>query len=307
MLAAWLLLWLDGSHAVRAQTVRAHLTVDRPVDSFCPTAQALQSDVEALAGRTLFTSGESAEVSLECTLTEDDEGARADIEVRGADGTLLGTRQVRSESGECASLRRPLAFVLWMLLERDPHEAGRGGGARSGPRRALGFGASFAGSSGILPRPSPGFGASLRLGVARPVDLRFDGEYWLPVRAETSSGAGAVLRGFSLGGAVCPALLPAARGFGLAMCAGAHLVSILAIPRGLTSEADKWAFFGQALFSVDVGYRWSRAWLFAELGPSVAFSRPEIYLTRSDGSRLQVHRAPRLGALLRLTLIIPAR
>ncbi len=297
--------WLALAADARAQAARAHFSLERPAQSFCPTSQAIERDVEALAGRPIFTRDPRAPVQVHCDIVDRASGATARIEVRGADGTALGTRELSSGPGECGALREPIAVVLLMLLDREiddahPSAAPRGDG--SGPR--FGYGASTGALIGALPRPDPGIGLALASQIGARLFARMDAHYWFPVTARVFDGPGGRFRAFSLAGSLCARFSNSPPAVGAALCGGAQLTILQASALELLESRRGARAFGQAFLTLALTGKWRRGELVADLGPTLAFARPRFYLLRGDRSELEVHRPALLGAIFRLSLII---
>jgi hypothetical protein len=300
------LAWLAATAVVWAEPGRARLLLLRPAQSTCPTAEDVQADVEALLGRAIFTSESAGAVEVRCDIMEHQSGSLARIDVRAPDGSALGTRELSAGPGECAALRRPLALVLVMLL--DSQQPTPEAPPAPAPRRKLqGALNAFAGVLvGALPRATGGLGLGLGPRLSPRLDLRFDAAYWLPVTAETQQGTGAKFHGVTLGGAACPAWPWGAGPLRLALCGGAQAVLLVAVPHQVSGRTRELGAYGQGYLTVNLQARWAGYLLEAALGPTLAFTRPEFFLVESDGSKLEVQRPARWGAIFRLGLIIPA-
>jgi hypothetical protein len=291
----WLIAWvgLFAAHA-RADGPRVHLTWTVPMGMMCPAQSALASDVEQLTGQRFVADRERAEVRLSGRIEGGADGMIARIDAHTADGTLLGTREL--SAADCPSLRRPLGLVLALLLDQ-PEPARR---TRSGWSTALGVQAALDGT--VLPRIAPGLGLSLTTLPHPGLRVRAAASYWFPERAETARGSGADLFALSGGLGLCPRLVAGTRA-GLWLCFEVQAGRTLATPRGLDSDARRSIGFANASLelagSLALG-RGSALWL--AVGPAVSLTRPALYFDRPDGSRVPVHRAPPVGAIIRLAL-----
>ena len=299
---AGLLTWLGASLPASADTPRVHLALQRPVASVCPSGTVLESDLERVEGRKIFTSEAAADVLVEGRIDDLETGVYAEISARTADGVALGTRVLRAPAGECASLRRALGLVLLMLLELDDDPAR----VRAAPfERAVQFGVGGAVLSGTMPRMGAGVSLAFGVDLLPRLRLRSDGSYWLPVSVETPRGVGAKLQAYTLGLALCPRLSRASTAVALWFCGGGQLGGLTSSPRLLVGPAKQTRLLGQALLELTLAVRlYGASWLEASLGPVVSFNRPQFYYRRSDGKNADVFRPALLGAIFRLGFII---
>lgn len=296
--------WLAYAVPTRADRGRAHLVLERPAQSFCPTGETMQRDVEALAGHALFTSDPRADTQVRCDISEHSSGVTARLEVRDKNGTPLGTRELSAAPGECAALREPMALILLMLLDREPESAGPSAAAGSPDARAFGLGASLGALLGVLPRADAGIGVVVLPQIGEQLHARIDAGYWFPVTAQTSEGRGGNFRAFSLAGAFCTSLWGSPAGLGVSLCGGVQLAVIQARAQNLLLAHRAARAVGQGFASLELSSRWDRAELRADLGPTLNVARPQFYLLQGAGDRLDVHRPAAIGAIFRLALII---
>ncbi|MET0283294.1 MAG: hypothetical protein ABW352_02450, partial [Polyangiales bacterium] len=172
---AWLWLWvLALPCSAAAQSV--HLQWTAPVGSMCPNGATLSADVEQLTGQRFVTDLDAAEVRVVGRIQRGELGVAAQLEAHTADGTPIGTRELRAGSEDCASLRRPLAMVLALLLEQPVPVS---------HRLPLAFGVELVGDTHVLPRTH---GAVGLVALYRPLPwlaLRAQADYWWPRVAET--------------------------------------------------------------------------------------------------------------------------
>jgi hypothetical protein len=292
----WWLLWvLALPCSAAAQSV--HLQWTAPVGSMCPNGATLSADVEQLTGQRFVTDLADAEVRVVGRIERGELGVAAQIEAHTADGTPIGTRELRAASEDCASLRRPLAMVLAMLLDQ-PVPVSR--------RLPLALGLELVGDTHVLPRTSGGVGLVVSYEPLPWLALRAQGDYWWPVVAETRRGSGARLQGASGALALCPRLV--GRSVALWQCIGAQAGALLATPRGLLAEGTKTLAFADLV--TELALSWSvtpHTRLWASGGPLFALMRPELYFERADGSPVRIHRASPVGAIFRLALTIGGR
>lgn len=299
------LIWLSASSHGRAETPRVHLSLRHPVDSVCPSAAVLESDIERIEGRQIFTSESSADVLVEGRIEDLATGVYAELEARTADGVSLGTRSLRAPAGECASLRRALGLVLLMLLELDDDSVHARANTPRASERAIQFGAEGALLLGTMPRVTEGVGLAFGFDLLPWLRLRTDGAYWLPVTVETSRGVGAKLQAFGLSLALCPRLAGSRERLALWLCAGGQVGGLVSTPRKLAGPAAQTRALAQALLELKLAVRlYGVNWLEASLGPTISFSRPQFSYRRSDGSTADLYRPALVGAILRLSFII---
>jgi hypothetical protein len=95
----------------------------------CVATQPLARAVEQRLGRSVFVSASEAELSVEGRV-EKKKSWRAHVEVRDAQGKLLGKRDLESTAASCDSLTAPLALVLAVMIDPD---AALGGGTKADP------------------------------------------------------------------------------------------------------------------------------------------------------------------------------
>jgi hypothetical protein len=296
-------IWLVWTAQTHAEAGRAQLVLERPAQSFCPTRETIESDVEALAGHPVFSSDPRAALRVRCDISDHASGVSARIEVRDEGGHPIGTRELLAAPGECAALREPIAVVLLMLLDREPEPSESSAADRSGAT-PFGAGASFGGLAGMLPRADAGFGLVVVAKIREALHVRLDGGYWFPVTAHTSEGRGGNFRAFSLAGALCRSVWQSSNGLGVSLCGGAQLAVIQARARNLLVEHREARALGQGFLTLELSGRWDRSELRADLGPTLAFARPRFYMLQDDGASLDVHRPALLGAIFRIALII---
>ena len=294
-LLVWLALPMPGS----AEAPRARLVWRRPAQSMCPTAVSVESDVEQLLGRPVFTSSPDAEILIESDIEEDASGARVHIRAHNTDHVELGSRELSAAAGECASLRRPLSLVLSLLLDQESVSV-RADRRRT---RSLRLGVLAAGLSGTLPRMTAGFGLVLAVPLLARLDLQLGANYWLPVTIATSQGLGASFQAVAGEVALCPRLTSELGRFALSLCGGVQLGALLSSPRELEGPQRQARLSAQLLVELRLFAQLSRQFgLAGGISPVLSLSRPRYYLTHADGSTLDVHRPARGGVLLRVTL-----
>ena len=285
----------------RADELRAHLDWDRPVGTLCPSSATLQSDVEELVGRDVFTPREEADVVVRGVVEDRQTGVLIKIDALDRRGAVLGSRELTAPAGECASLRRALGLVLAFLLEQDNLIR------EPAPRRAVEPGVGvFAGVlSGTLPRADLGVGLALALDPPAPVRFRLDASYWLPVIAETPRGVGARFEAVRAGFSLCPRLLPSGEAVGLWVCAGAELGGLISTPRMLTGMDHQARLLVQPNVEISLAVRVApHASVELTLGAVANALRPTFSYRRGDGETTTAFRPSLFGAILRAGLTI---
>ena len=297
--------WLVWAVQARADVGRAHLILERSAQSSCPTREAIEHDVEGLAGHPVFTGDPRAATQVRCEFYEHASGVTAHIDVRDKGGAPLGTRELSAAPGDCGALRESIAVVLLMLLDREPEPAELSTApARKRSTRPVGLGPSSGAILGVLPRAGAGVGLVAVPQINERFHARVDAGYWFPVRVQTSQGHGGTFRAFIVAAALCTSLWQGSRGLELSLCGGAQLAVIQASARNLLVEHREASAFGQGFLPLELSARWSTTELRADLGPTLAVTRPRFTMLQADGSERDVHQPARFGAMFRLALII---
>jgi hypothetical protein len=277
----------------RAQSV--HLQWTAPVGSMCPNGATLSADVEELTGQRFVADPDAAEVRLVGRIERGELGVAAQIEAHTADGTPIGTRELRAPSDDCASLRRPLAMVLALLLDQ-PIPTSR--------HVPFGLGVELAGNTNLLPRSSGGIGLLALVTPASWLRIRMQSHYWWPLNAQTDGGSGARLQAVDGALSLCPKLAGGAS-LGLWGCVGAQAGGVFASSRGLSTQATRTLLFADLLAELMGSWRAARkltVWVSA--GPLFALSRPRLFFDRADGTPITIHRASPIGGIFRVALTI---
>jgi hypothetical protein len=83
----------------------------------CPDAGHVEADVERRLGWSPFVRGAGAAESIEATVGRDSDVWRAAIELRAADGSSLGSRNVESPAASCASLAAAAGLAIALMIE----------------------------------------------------------------------------------------------------------------------------------------------------------------------------------------------
>jgi hypothetical protein len=278
-----------------AQAQSVHLQWTAPMGSMCPTGATLSADVEQLTGQRFVSDPDAAEVRLVGRIERGELGVAALIEAHTADGTPIGTRELRAPSEDCASLRRPLAMVLALLLDQ-PIPTSR--------RVPFGVGVELAGNRHLMPRTSGGVGLVALVAPAPWLRIRMQSHYWWPLLAETVRGTGAQLQALDGALSLCPKLAGGAT-LGLWGCVGVQGGGVFAAPRGLSTRGAKTLMFADLLAELAGSWRAARRLTFwISGGPLFALSRPKLYFDRADGTPITIQRASPIGGILRFALTI---
>lgn len=106
----------DGPMTAEATNATVGLTWSTDDDATCPSADALRAAVERLLGRAVFQA-DDADIQLDVAVVRGENGRGARLTLARRDGTLVGTRELSSESASCAALLEPLALVVALLID----------------------------------------------------------------------------------------------------------------------------------------------------------------------------------------------
>jgi hypothetical protein len=291
-------LWIS---IAAAQPPQVHLVWERPVGSLCPSRAALESDVEQVLGRHIFTPRADAGVIVRGVIDDGSTEARVRIDARSSNGVLLGTRELIAPTGRCASLRGAIALVLTLFVDRDD-----GSDAAAGADADIrgGFGVHGEVVSSPLPRATIAVGPAFSLEVGHVFGLHADAAYWIPVSIETQRGVGAKLAAFSLALRAC-ARFWGSRVFGLQLCGGAEMGALVVSPLRIEGPARQIRLLGHAVLDLRLEAQLaSFAAVDVAIGPLLSFSRPALSYVGGDGARMPVYRPQLGGILFQLTFII---
>jgi hypothetical protein len=298
--AAWV--WLVPLPAALAAPAWVHLEWQRPLGSSCPSQASLEQDVEQALGRPVFTSAQTARLQVRATIEDRSSGVVVRLQAQRMDGQLLGMRELRAQPGECAALRADIGLVLTLLVERDGlvTEPSTPSALRLDPGLWTGF------LLNTLPRGTFGVGPALSLELGAYAQLRADAAYWLPVAVQTAHGIRAELQAASLALRVCPRIAGSGESlFSLRLCGGVQLGALFASQTQPQGPATQVRLLVQGLLELRSGLRLGRtARLELALGPLISLNRTSLVSVRSDGSRVLLYRAPTVGMILSLGLII---
>jgi len=97
-------------------TVTAALRVVAPADAECPSEAEIIRAVEAQLGRVAFDAA-APEVFVTGGMRPDDSGWVAELELQRADGTVIGTRVLRTPSPRCVGLADALPLVIALMVD----------------------------------------------------------------------------------------------------------------------------------------------------------------------------------------------
>jgi hypothetical protein len=284
-----------------AQPPHVHLVWDRPIGSLCPSRAALESDVEQVMGRAIFTDRDDARVIVHGVIEDRSTEARVRIDARSMNGALLGTRELSAPAGRCASLRGAIALVLTLFVERDDEGEAP---ATAATDTQIGFGVGGEVVSSTLPRAAFAAGPSLTLAVGEVLAFHADAAYWFPVSIETQRGVGAKLEALSVALRACVKFW-GGRVFGLHSCAGAEMGALIESPLRLAGPTHQTRLLAHALLDLRLQTRiGSLALLELAVGPLLSLSRPEFSYVGRNGERIPVYRPQLGGIIFQLTFII---
>ena len=85
----------------------------------CVATQPLARAVEQRLGRSVFVSASEAELSVEGRVEKKKTGWHAHVELRDANGELLGKRDLDTSAPSCDALTPPLALALAVMIDPD--------------------------------------------------------------------------------------------------------------------------------------------------------------------------------------------
>jgi hypothetical protein len=289
---------LSCAASARAHVPDVHLEWQRPVGSLCPSRDVLEADVEALMEREVFTSQGAARVHLRGVVDDGPSGVIIHIEAKSARGDALGTRELRAEPGQCATLRDAIALVLTLFVEyEEPRD--------ESTDSALGLGAEASVAQAPMPRLALALGPALVVAIGRVLELHASAAYWPPVAIQTARGVGAELQALSLELRGCARSW--LRGWaGLGLCTGFEGGALIAAPLELTGPERQARLLAHAV--VEASWALDLAgFVRVELaaGGLVSLSRPAFSYLRADGEAMAVYRPDLAGVNLRLAIIIP--
>lgn len=271
-----------------------HLIWERPVGSSCPSRAVLESDVEVLMERRVFTSRAEARVSLRGVVDEGADGVRIRIEATDDRDATLGMRELTAPAGQCAVLREAIGLVLTLFVEHE--EA-----VRARDDTALGIGAEVSLAQAPLPRIALSAGPALFLSLGSAVRLHASAAYWTPVAIETARGVGARLEALSLELLACARLW---RGLGL--CTGLESGALIATPLRLRGPERQVRLLAhgilQASWELELG---EAAVVDFAAGALLSLSRPAFSYLNAEAERRAVYRPELVGMIFRLSVIIP--
>jgi hypothetical protein len=191
--------------------------------------------VSARLGKNVFS--DSAPTSIEGVIEHVEQGWRAHVYMRGADGRLAGVRHLSSEGTDCAALDAAATLVIALAIDpeaalrppsegnvRSPDAAPAPTDIRSAtppppaadapaPAKVLAgapvdggqrpYGAELTGralmGAGLLPQASAGLGLSAEMAIARPLYASVGAAYWPEVRTPAGDVAFGITAGWAGG------------------------------------------------------------------------------------------------------------
>jgi hypothetical protein len=292
---SWFLLPLAAAYAAPPGDV--YLEWERPLGSTCPPAAVLQSDVEEILDRAVFTSERTARMRIRGFIEESATGTQVQLVARDQSGRQLGTRELRASGGGCAALRSDIALVLTLLVERDQllDESSTAAAVRFGPVLSL--------MLNVLPGASFGVGGVLALDVEDVLQLQAGLSYAIPVGVRTSSGIEASLHAVSAALRVCPRLNGTSSVWMLSVCGGLQGGAWLVSQTGPSARATQVRLLALGLLELRAGVRLGESVVLdLSAGPSFSISRTSLMAAYAAGSRELLYRLPFLGAQVQLGL-----
>lgn len=286
--------WLLCAASAQARPAGVHFAWERPPGSSCPPRSVLQSDVEALMGRRVFTSRARARVILRGVVKDGPDGVSIHIEAVDNRGEPLGMRELDAAAGECAELRETIGLVLTLFVEYEET-------AIDEDDSVFGIGAQVSLAQAPLPRIALSAGPAVYLALGSVVRLHASAAYWLPVSIETSRGVGAKLEAFSLELAACAHVWN-----GLGLCTGIESGALIASPlrlRGPERQVRALAHgILEASWELELG---ELAIVDVAAGALLSLSRPAFSYQTADGEHRAVYRPQATGMIFRIAVIIP--
>jgi hypothetical protein len=253
------------------EPVRLLYSRDAASSDACPSAEALQADVSVRLGFSPFSANDGARAAIEVEVLRSRATWQADVSMRGADGSLRGSRHVESGAADCRSLASATALAIALMIEpalltRAPevltleptpapvppalpaphhddvspdHAPATSPRAVEAAKGALASGVSL--GLGLLPRPALGFSLRGELVLRGPLLIALEARYFAEQRWSRAGAESAF--GMTLGSVGPCYRLPLAAGFSVAGCAsllvGALSLSVSS-PEPLGAGARAW-------------------------------------------------------------------
>lgn len=239
--ATWLcsLLLMKPAHADGAE-VKARLDWRRgPGALACLDGQWLAREVERRLHRKVFVQDDAAEpvqITVRGRVESSPEhgGLVARLQLESVDGSTIGTREIRAEGPDCASLEDGLPIVVALMVNlpresvvldltapgrpkaapksaADPAALSVATAATSHSRRwGWTLGAGFAGGLGLL--PGTVLGSEARVGVEMPPvpEIRLATTFWAP-SVHLDGAQGSLIWAWEIAAALCPDLVARSR------------------------------------------------------------------------------------------------
>lgn len=267
----------------------------------CVDEAALGRSVDAVLGRVAFVPRAGADAVVHGRVERTEKGWLARFVLSGADGAVLGTRDVDSDERDCRKFDEALALVLALAVDaigelpttplHDPPPTL----PPSEPWRAE-IGVLAAGSYGLLPgvAGAMGFRASVQPPTFWPIGL--DAQFWLPSSAEQGA-SGAEITAWEVGLSVCA---PLVRKFiEPRICGGFQFGQMSAEGFGLpvSTTASAWLanFTLEAAAAFHLGDRFA---LTPAIGAAIPTIRDRFYYTAGDPTAKRILHQPAPAALL---------
>jgi hypothetical protein len=143
----------------------------------CPDAGAIEAEVSERLGASPFARAPTQ--FIEAVVTQKTEGFLVSIAMRGAEGTLLGSRALTSSPGDCRSIATAAALTIAIMI--DPDALARAPAPKPPPpappapppaRIPAGRITALAGAGwGLVPGVAPGAGLAATMDVTGPIAI----------------------------------------------------------------------------------------------------------------------------------------
>jgi hypothetical protein len=320
---------LVNTHARAEEPATAALHFVRlPGTEDCVDGRTLAQRVERELGRQVFTSPATAGIFIEAAASRNEVGYAVVLRIFDAQGKALGTREVRSDKGECAELGDTVALVLAVMVDPEAVLSALSGAEKTPEpaaatvpaapplrieveskdprvRPPVAEAALFSrGAWGFLPELGLGFGVAVSALTLPHVTLRVEGTGYLDQKARLSASEGGTRLRLLLGGLfACPLVRESGR-LVFSGCGGLEAGAMQSQGFGL-DPTEKDQTDGLVNAAARLGARLRIAGpLFVNLGAnlSVPLVRTLYQATRADGSTAELFEASAVAIALDLGL-----
>ena len=264
-----------ASSTARAETGKTSSLswVELPGAESCGGAPAIARAVEVHLGRHAIVSPAQADLSIEGRVEHIPGSAHwhSVIVMRDAAGKVLGTRELDSDTRDCAPLRESVALAIGLMIDPDAVLSSRPAAAPAPPPAAPPPPAHPPPPRVIIervetrvpvyPRPSavwhvePSAGAAVAYGVLPLAAVGFRvgvmvvppwfgavevfGGMWAAQTVAADAGLSATLSPVYAGAALCPLRLEGATHVAFTACAGAQVVAVQSTGHGFAPSRDE--------------------------------------------------------------------